>query len=50
MTDAEQAELLGRLEARLERIEDKMTRGEAALEAFLAGPGKKLMRLFGGAS
>lgn len=50
MTDTEQADLLARLEARLEAIEDTLTRGEAALQAFLAGPGKKLMRLFGGAS
>jgi hypothetical protein len=43
----EQARFLKSIDERLARIEDKMTRAEATFAGFLAGPGKKLLRLFG---
>ena len=36
------------IDQRLLRLEDKATRAEATFAGFLAGPGKKLLRLFGG--
>jgi hypothetical protein len=39
--------LLTSIDERLSRIEDKLTRAEATFAGFLAGPGKKLLRLFG---
>ena len=39
--------LLQSIDQRLERIEDKLTRAEMTFAGFLAGPGKKLLRLFG---
>lgn len=41
------AELLRSIDDRLERIEDKLTRAELTFAGFLAGPGKKLLKLFG---
>jgi hypothetical protein len=43
----EQARFLKSIDDRLERIEDKLTRAELTFAGFLAGPGKKLLRLFG---
>ena len=43
----EQARFLKSIDERLARIEDKLTCAEATFAGFLAGPGKKLMRLFG---
>jgi hypothetical protein len=43
----DEARLLRSIDARLARIEDKLTRAEATFAGFLAGPGKKLLRLFG---
>ncbi len=42
-----QIRLLKSIDDRLERIEDKLTRAELTFAGFLAGPGKKLMKLFG---
>jgi hypothetical protein len=39
--------LLSSIDERLGRIEDKLTRAEMTFAGFLAGPGKKLLRLFG---
>lgn len=47
MTDEKTADLLASIDKRLERIEDKLTRAEATFAGFLAGPGRKLLRLFG---
>lgn len=46
MTDTENR--LKSIDERLARIEDKLTRAEVTFAAFLAGPGKKLLRLLGG--
>ena len=43
----EQTRLIRSIDDRLARIEDKMTRAELTFAGFLAGPGKKLLRLFG---
>ena len=43
----EVTQLLKSLDQRLERIEDKLTRAEMTFAGFLAGPGKKLLKLFG---
>jgi len=43
----DEARLLDSIDARLQRIEDKLTRAEATFAGFLAGPGRKLLRLFG---
>jgi hypothetical protein len=43
----DEARLLRSIDDRLQRIEDKLTRAEATFAGFLAGPGKKLLRLFG---
>ena len=43
----DEARLLRSIDDRLQRIEDKMTRAELTFAGFLAGPGKKLLRLFG---
>jgi hypothetical protein len=43
----EQARFLKSIDDRLGRIEDKLTRAELTFAGFLAGPGKKLLRLFG---
>jgi len=45
--DLDQTKLLRSIDQRLQRIEDKMTRAELTFAGFLAGPGKKLLRLFG---
>ena len=47
MTDEKSADLLASIDQRLQRIEDKLTRAEATFAGFLAGPGRKLLRLFG---
>ena len=39
--------LLTSIDARLGRLEDKAARAELTFGAFLNGPGKKLLRLFG---
>ena len=39
--------VLTNMDDRLARIEDKLTRAEATFAGFLAGPGRKLLRLFG---
>jgi hypothetical protein len=43
----DEARLLDSIDARLQRIEDKLTRAELTFAGFLAGPGRKLLRLFG---
>jgi hypothetical protein len=43
----DEARLLKSIDDRLARIEDKLTRAELTFAGFLAGPGKKLLRLFG---
>lgn len=45
--ETEADRLLASIDERLERIEDKLTRAELTFAGFLAGPGKKLLRLFG---
>ena len=44
----DEAERLARIEQRLAHIEATMTRVEQAIAVFLAGPGRRLMKLFGG--
>lgn len=46
-TDEKTATLLASIDDRLQRIEDKLTRAEMTFAGFLAGPGKKLIKLFG---
>ena len=43
----EDTERLARIEQRLAHIEQTMTRVEQAIAVFLAGPGRKMMRLLG---
>lgn len=43
----DEARLLHEISERLERIEDKLTRAEMTFAGFLAGPGKRLLKLFG---
>ena len=43
----EEARQLERIEQRLAHIEATMTRVEQAIAVFLAGPGRKLMRVLG---
>ena len=43
----DEAWFLKSIDERLARIEDKLTRAEMTFAGFLAGPGKKLLRLFG---
>jgi hypothetical protein len=43
----DEARLLHAIDERLGRIEDKLARAEMTFAGFLAGPGKKLLRLFG---
>ena len=43
----EDAERLARIEQRLAHIEATMGRVEQAIAVFLAGPGRKLMRVLG---
>lgn len=50
MPDTDQDSRLARIEASLERIEETLARAEAALEAFRAGPGQRILRLFGAGS
>lgn len=40
-------ERLARIEQRIAHIEATMNRVEQAIAVFLAGPGRKLMRMFG---
>lgn len=50
MTDdyvTDEARLLASIDERLKRIEDKLTRAEVTFAGFLAGPGRKLLKLFG---
>lgn len=50
MTEADeraQIRLLKSIDERLARLEDKATRAEMTFGAFLAGPGIKLLKLFG---
>ena len=45
--NTDEAERLARIEQRLAHIEQTMTRVEQAIAVFLAGPGRKVMRLLG---
>jgi hypothetical protein len=45
---SEETRLLQAIDQRLSRIEDKLARAEMTFAGFLAGPGKRLMKLFGG--
>jgi hypothetical protein len=45
MNDTE--ERLTRLEAKVDALLELVEQGHAAIEAFMAGPGKKLARMFG---
>lgn len=47
MYETEQDRLLASIDDRLQRIEDKLTRAEMTFAGFLAGPGRKLLKLFG---
>ena len=44
----DEAERLARIEQRITHIEQTMSRVEQSIAVFLAGPGRKLMKLFGG--
>lgn len=50
MADTDTDRRLARIEASLERIEDTLARAQQAFEAFQAGPGQKILRLFGAGS
>lgn len=43
----DEARFLKSIDERLSRIEDKLARAELTFAGFLAGPGKKLLKLFG---
>lgn len=47
MDGTDTAERLARIEQRLAHIEATMGRVEQAIAVFLAGPGRKVMRLLG---
>lgn len=49
-TDTDTDARLARIEAAVERIEQALDRAETAFEAFRAGPGQKILRLFGAGS